>query len=344
MTGAVSKAGATGLLVRTAREEFTFEARAVVDATGRAGRLTRERREVPGPRTTAITGHFSPGARRATLIASFPDGWAWSAPVVDGRRDVTVMLDAEDARDPERAFHDAVGQVDLSGFADLEASPADAGLTAADATPYALATPVDEEGMLIAVGDAAAALDPLTGLGVMKAMDSGLTAAVVLRTALERPADRALAFGFHADKERGVARDAGARCAAFYAEETRFQDRPFWRRRARRAAAPPAVSPLPSPDAPLAAAPGARVRRQGVLEADWIVPAEVLTLPGRSRPAHRLGDIALAPVFRAVCRAGSLARARNISDLSGPDLQTAVGWLWREGFLAPGDDGRAASG
>ena len=329
---AAIQAGRVRLTIRRrGRDNLAAEGAFAVDATGRRGALTRTGREPPGYRTTAITGHFPPGARDSTLIASFADGWVWSAPVVAGRRDVTVMLDAAEARDPETAFRDALRQVVLQGFARVEG---EAALRAADVTPYMVRAAPERETRTIAVGDASSALDPLTGLGVMKAMDSGLTAAVAVRTALDRPAHARLAFGFHEDKERGLAEESAARTAGFYAEERRFADRPFWRRRSR-VTPPPATAPRIEPDTPLAPGPGAAIESRGVLEKDWIVPAEVLVLPGRPRPAHRHGEILLPDLFRTAVAAGSAARTVRAFPASEPATRAALGWLVREGFLRP---------
>ena len=333
--GSVTGGSAELRVRRREGEDLVVTPRAAVDATGRSGALTRGERALPSHRTTAITGHFTPGPECATLIASFEEGWVWSAPVVDGRRDVTVVVDAEAAADPGRAFREAVRRVDIAKFADFAAADEKEKLRAADVTPYALPTAADEGFPPIAVGDAASALDPLTGLGTMKAMDSGLTAAVVLRTALERPTDAALAFGFHRDKERGLAEESAVRTAAFYAEETRFAARRFWRRRSRPAPPPPAPPPPLAPDTRLVPAPGAAIARRGILEGDWIVPAEVLTLPGRPRPAHQFRGIALAELFRTASSRGSFRRALDAFPAPQPAVTAALSWLVRERFLLP---------
>lgn len=308
----------------------------VVDASGRSGVLTRGRRERPGHRTTALTAHFPDGPEPGTLVAAFADGWLWSAPLPDGQRDVTVLTDTERAAgQAESVYREAVAAVGLDGFVAGEATTP---VRAADATPYVLDWPGDSSTtadagsrrILLAVGDAMSALDPLTGLGVMKAMDSGLTGAVALRTALERPGCADLALRFHAEKERGLAVESAARIAGFYAEERRFADRPFWRRRSGPAPAPPVA--VPAPDARLYPAPGAGVETRGVLEGDWIVPAEVLVRPGRPRPAHRLGATNLVELFRRVASgvtAAQLAKER-------PEAGAAALWLVREGFLTGG--------
>ncbi len=280
-----------------------IEAGILVDATGRRGALTRDHRIRPGFRTTALTAHFRPGPRNATLVASFERGWLWTAPIVGRRRerDVTVMVDAGDARS---GFEDALRQVDLDGF--VVGGPLGPA-RAADVTPYRL----DTDAPALAVGDAWSALDPLTGQGALKAMDSGLTAAVAIRTALERPECAELAFRYCRLREAGLARDAEERIGATYAAETRYAEAPFWRARSR-----PPRPPPPAGGGTLEPAPGAGVATEGVLRGDWIVPATVVARPGR-RPVHRFRGIALAPVFRNPVG-------------SDPD---AVAFLVREGFL-----------
>ena len=328
-----SRASGAALVVRRrGARPLRIVARAVVDASGRNGALTRHSRRWPDYRTTALTAHLAPGEREGTLIESFADGWVWSAPVLDGRRDVTVMLDSEDAAGgAEDRFREAIRQVDLGGFvgSDLLAP-----VRAADVTPYAAAPVAPDGAPQIAVGDAASALDPLAGLGTMKAMDSGLTGAVVLRTVLERSPEAAVALDFHARKERGLAAETDERIAGFYAEESRFAERPFWRRRSR-AAPPPKTLPALEADSRLVPAPGVRVERAGVLRGDWIVAAEALSGPGRHRPAHRFGRIPLPELFRTASTAGSVRQTLAEFPASEDETRAALGWLVGEGFLRP---------
>lgn len=329
-----------GLVVRRRGTNDTqIDARALIDASGRSGVLTRRDREWPSFRTVALTAHFAPGEREGTLIESFADGWVWSAPVAGGRRDVTANLAAEDATgNPEERFRDAVRRVDLTGFvADGLLTP----VRAADVTPYRLRSPAHAgERTLVAVGDAASALDPLSGLGTMKAMDSGLSAAVVLRTALERPRHAGLALAFHAARERGLALEAEERIAGFYAEEARFAERGFWRQRSRPRPPPSTRRRLPEAGR-LTPAEGSRVEVQGVLEGDWIVPAEVVVHPGRFRPAHKIAGITLAELFRSAVALGRVRRTLEAFPAPEPAVRTALSWLVTEGFLVARGSGPA---
>jgi len=332
----------TALVVRSpGGNDLRVTARAVFDASGRSGALTRQDREWPGFRTTALTAHFAPGATEGTLIEAFPDGWVWSAPVVGGRRDVTVMLDAEEvAGSPEERFREAVRVVDLAGFVTGETLTP---VRAADVTPYRVRSAATRgQPPLVTVGDAASALDPLSGLGTMKAMDSGLTAAVAVRTALARPSDASLALAFHSAKERGLALEAEERIGGFYAEEERFRKHAFWRRRSRSVVPRVPSRRLPG-DARLIPAPDCRVEVQGVLEGDWIVPAEVVTCPGRLRPAHRVTGVALPDLFRTASRLGGIRPTLEAFPAPEPAARAALAWLVAEGFLIAGDSGSTAA-
>ena len=319
---------------RPGESDLRIAAGALVDASGRSGVLTRRNRVWPEYRTTALTAHFAPGDREGTLIETFPDGWVWSAPVVGGRRDVTVMLDRDDAGNPEDGFREALRRVDLEGF--VTGDPLEP-VRAADVTQYRLRSAAYADGpTLIVVGDAASALDPLSGLGTMKAMDSGLTGAVVLRTALERPPDAPLALAFHSAKETGLAAEAEDRIAGFYAEEERFAERRFWRRRSQKTPSPAPPPRLPR-DGRLTPATGSRVETQGVLQGDWIVPAEAVVRPSRFRPGHKFAGITLAELFRTASALGGIRRTLEAFPAPEPAVRAALAWLVAEGFLIVSD-------
>jgi flavin-dependent dehydrogenase len=88
---------------------------------------------------------------------------------------------------------------------------------------------------LLAVGDAAARFDPVSGQGIVKALRSGIFASYAVADWLRQKDDRGLRRYWalverEFDAYRATLRD-------YYSLERRWSDRPFWRRRHSGAAA-----------------------------------------------------------------------------------------------------------
>jgi hypothetical protein len=82
---------------------------------------------------------------------------------------------------------------------------------------------------LVAIGDAAAALDPLSGSGITRALSDGLAVAAALGSDCAPARDAALAALAAAAARRFC--DFLAQRAVVYGQEARFADARFWRRR-----------------------------------------------------------------------------------------------------------------
>jgi flavin-dependent dehydrogenase len=199
----------------------TLSAGCVVDATGRSSTFLRMLggRRVVRDRMVAVVGFGAPApapADRRALIEATEEGWWYSGPLPDGR----LVL----------AFHTDPAAGLRSRWADfLAAAPATAaraggapagGVRVVPATT-ARAQPVAGDGWL-AVGDAAAAHDPLTGLGIHWALESGIAGAeaVLAGTAGAYAADMAARFDRYL-----------ATRTLYYRAEERWPGAPFWRRR-----------------------------------------------------------------------------------------------------------------
>jgi len=176
--------------------ERRSEASWVLDCTGRAGVLARRvgREARPGRATFAVHGVWE--AERwdvpdvtHTLIETTGHGWAWSIPVTERRRHVTVMIDPP-AGTLEGATLEQVYRTQLAGAAHLSGLVRDAVLTkpvgGLSASPY-VASRFAGPGWAL-VGDAASFIDPLSSFGVKKALAAAWLAAVVVHTSLTEPA------------------------------------------------------------------------------------------------------------------------------------------------------------
>ncbi len=338
-----SKASKEGIEVRTV-SGANLRGRFFIDATGRAGLLARSfRRKEPGFRTFALTGHFATReSEPPTVIEAFEDGWIWTAPLANGLRDVTVMLDAPDGRaDRSALFSSALERAPhisslVSGIS-LQGP-----LRGIDATPYD-SRRFGDEGFLL-VGDAASFLDPLSAHGVHKAMDGAILAAVATHTILERPARAPDAAEFYGRRESEIYRVTTDRLRALYRQESRYLARPFWSRRSETSAlAVDAVdqsaprSPRPVPDRSATLQGTSSVAHAPVVEGDFIERREVLIAPGQERPVRFLGPVCLPDLYKDVVATGSALEAARRSPAGIERALLAVDWLCREGYLEPRD-------
>jgi len=350
------KAGASGVRLlsdavsQVSRSKGTVEIRTVggtelrgrffIDATGRSGILARScRRKERRFRTLALTGHFRSGETSPpTIVEAFEDGWIWTAPLANGLRDVTVMLEASEAgSDRNTLFASALGRARNIASLVSGASP-EGPLRGIDATPYDASRFCGADFLL--AGDAASFLDPLSAHGVHKAMDGALLAAVAAHTILERPERARDAAEFYNHRESNIYRITTERLRALYRQETRFEARPFWRKRTE---GPEVDAQPPAPRRPLvtnAALTGSRavaVAEAPVVEGDFIERREVLVAPGQERPVRFLGPVCLPDLYKDVVSTGSALEAAQRSPVGLERALAAVDWLYREGYLEPRD-------
>jgi flavin-dependent dehydrogenase len=316
-----------------------LRSRFFIDATGQAGVLARSfRRKERGFRTLALTGHFRTGEREPpTVIEAFEDGWVWTAPLANGLRDVTVMVDAPGkGSDRESLFTSALSRArnvsHLVSGTELEGA-----LRGIDATPYDSRRFCDESFLL--AGDAASFLDPLSAHGVHKAMDGAILAAVAAHTILERSERAADAAEFYNRREEEIYRITSDRLRRLYGQETRFASRPFWKKRSEGKAAFEAARPSTNvlPDIGAALQGVALVSQAPVVEGDFIERREVLIAPGRERPVRFLGPVCLPDLYKEVVATGSALEAAKRSPAGVERALAAVEWLCREGYLEPRD-------
>jgi len=307
----------------------SLECRFLVDASGRAGvRARHYRRRETAFRTISQTAHFQTDeAAPPTIVEAIPDGWIWSAPLDNGLRDVTIMLDAYVSHQTALEASTVVRRL-------VGSSPLVEIVRGIDATPYSASRFCDRRVLL--VGDAGSFLDPLSAHGVHKAMDGALIAATVIHTTLERPAMEADAAGFYDAREKAIYKVTMERLARLYAQESRYAAQPFWRKRARGSAAAPSMpdprSPL-RPEMKLRSAEGVEVVDAPVLEGDFIERRAVLVGSDKARPVRFSGAISLPELFQQSCDAENAAAAARASGFRFDEAYRAIDWLYRSGFL-----------
>ncbi len=219
---------ADGWRLDTGRGE-RFAGGYLVEARGRRAPGRRRR----GPATTALGRMFEGVPTEArTAVAGFHRGWAWYASTGDGRGALQLVLSSvaplPGRRDLAALFERLRSEV-AEAQSWLGAGRGVGEISARHAESSRAAAPLEDR--LIRVGDAALAIDPLSGHGVFEAIASARAAVPVINTLLRRPADAGLARTFYEERLR-LAFERFARIGRdFYALERRFADRDFWRER-----------------------------------------------------------------------------------------------------------------
>lgn len=170
-------------------ERTTVSTSRVLDCSGRSGVMARRglRRPDSALRTTAVIGVWDleqPADDTHTHVESFDGGWAWSVPVSNSRRYVTVMLDPTATELPGRDQLLTAYRAELARAPMIAALTHDATLVdgpwGCDASPYTSSRFADD-GVLL-VGDAGSFVDPLSSFGVKKALASAWLASVVVHS------------------------------------------------------------------------------------------------------------------------------------------------------------------
>ena len=292
--------------------------RFLVEARGR--RAPGRRRY--GPAAVALTQSWTGlEPRPRTAVAPFTEGWAWFATA--GQCDGTVQVVVADT--PNRQSLAEAMTERLAAIPEardwLAGARSASSVVARHAGMSRAATPID--GASIRIGDAALALDPLSGHGVFEAIASATAAVHVIATLFGRPTDAALARAFYDERVdhaflrfARVARD-------FYRQEQRWPERPFWRERR---AWP---DDLPSHTAPGATTPTIAIKP--VVKDGFVVTTEVVVTADYPRGVYQVEGVPLVPLLRLLEQGGA-ERAATV--FGGPEkAATAQAWLRYRGLI-----------
>ncbi len=138
-------------------------------------------------------------ARPSVQALSLAQGWGWLVQLADGRIFTQLSLSATRHALPERGceaewIRDAFNRV-LGTDNPLVAATPRGQASFRGCTSLLNAEVIDLD--YIRIGDAAMAVDPLSGNGIFQSLSSALVAPAVINTLIRRPADRALAQQFY---------------------------------------------------------------------------------------------------------------------------------------------------
>ncbi|MFO1352542.1 MAG: FAD-dependent oxidoreductase [Gammaproteobacteria bacterium] len=274
----------------TAGAHRALSARFLIDARGRAAPAKALHR---GPLTIALSQVWRLATPRVpgTAIAAFPDGWAWFANATPATALLQILVSAEQTALPPRAYLAGFYQSLLAAIPAAQnwiaAAEAVGPVRARQAQPQCHTDPIGIDDAR--VGDAAFAIDPLSGHGIYEAIGGALALAAVVRTMLARPADAELAQRFYRERIADDFRRMSRMGRDFYRQETRWAERPFWRERG----AWPDTEPAHA--APAESAP--RIERRPVNVHDRAEGAEVIISADHPRGVWQVAGVALAPLL-----------------------------------------------
>ena len=223
-------------------ETTTLRADWILDCSGRTGVIARDGWRVAedAARTMAIVGVWerddpwpTPDPTH-TIVESTADGWAWSVPVSERRRYVTLMLDPRLTSLATRGELTASYMKLLARTRTLSAlvdgARRDGEAFARDASPYH-ARLYAEQGVML-VGDAASFVDPLSSYGIKKALASAWLASVCVHSILTNSAVQGPALELFNTRERAM-HDALRRAAMTLAQDAASSHpTAFWETRA----------------------------------------------------------------------------------------------------------------
>jgi flavin-dependent dehydrogenase len=297
----------------------------VVDARGRRGPQSR------GPLLLALgRRHAHRSGRPATRIEAWSGGWCWLA---DDGEQVFVQLvgGARAGGAPGDWFAAAAAHVD--GLAPILASAPVGPLVARPA--HARLGRASPDPGLWRVGDAALALDPLSGQGVYEALRGAATVAAAVGSVLAGD-DAGLAAQFVAARYQEAWSRAVASAARFYGENESLG--PFWSDTAA------AYARLCAP----ATGGAARVEQRAVLEDGRIRERAVLVTARVPRGAWHVEGVplvALLELVRGQAPAGpSVADVAQRLDRPPAAVESALRWLRAAGALVAPREAPLSSG
>lgn len=215
-----------------------LEADFVADATGRRARVARRlgARRIRYDRLVGIAALLqspTPDTDRYTLVEAVPEGWWYSALLADGRLAVAFMTDGDLLN--RNAWHSGLARR-LAQTRITRARVEDHGYTLGEALEDAPRVLPAETSRLdtilgdgwLALGDAAAAYDPLSSHGISSAMGSGFYAGHAIADLLAGRPEAGIAYLDVLQNAYGGCLDLQKR---HYASERRWPEAPFWKRR-----------------------------------------------------------------------------------------------------------------
>ncbi|WP_435609327.1 flavin-dependent monooxygenase QhpG [Pseudomonas knackmussii] len=303
-----------------------LDASFLVEARGRQAPLNQKGGKARrGPETLSLLSRWQgePGPV-ASAVESLPDGWAWMARLADGRCYWQLTLDVASSELPGKDQLPAYCRERRAASALVReffgtAEERDLELHARSSTAILCLEACGDN--WIRVGDAAMAVDPLSGNGVFQSLSSALQAPAVINTLLRKPQRAELARRFHQCRVEQLFLRFARVGRDFYADEQQWPEQPFWQ--ARRGWPDDVPSHLPADFSALS------IERAPVLRDGFVDEAEVVVSPDQPLGIWHLQGLELAPWLR---RLRSEPEAQVLAALPPEQRRVFQGWLLSQGY------------
>ncbi|MGC5702180.1 tryptophan 7-halogenase [Pseudomonas sp. NFXW11] len=303
----------------------------LVEARGRqAPALDKSLREEAGsgqrgPETLSLLNRWQGATgQAASAVHSLEDGWAWMARRADGQCYWQLTLDVASAQLPGKAqLLEYCRQRRLASAQarDFFGAAPEQALQLHARSSTAILSPQVCGGNWLRVGDAAMAVDPLSGNGIFQSLSSALQAPAVINTLLQCPQHTALAQQFHRQRVQQLFLRFARIGRDFYADEQRWPEQPFWQARRHWPDAQPAHQ--------TADFSALRIERAPVLRDGLVDEAEVVITPDQPLGIWHVQGVELAPLLRRLQQQGP---EQALADLNPQQDRAVRGWLLGQGY------------
>ena len=300
--------------------------RAVVDARGRGARGIAAR----GPALLALIQQFaSEASDPGTAVVMGAERWCWFAQDGRGRLDVQMVCSPIQAGSKAALQQLLMVETDLpQRFSDLLRSAKPVGPLRARAAGAFLRKSAEKPGLILA-GDAAMALDPLSGHGIYEALASADVSIAALHTFLQSGDWSPIRQFVHERAQELWIRKATA-AHSFYQSAAGVNHAHFW-------------ASISTGYATLAATrgmlhdPRTQIQSRPVLDAGRIILRRVLVTPRWPRGVWRYGEIDIAELLDGYEShdGGAQSLAARLQQ-SAAAVQAALEWLRVQGALPAG--------
>lgn len=210
----------------------------VVDASGRGSFVARKlgAQSIVFDRLVGVAAQFEnvrAGECPYTLVETTPDGWWYSAPAGNVSTATILMTDGDlicgQGTKELSQWRNALERAHLTS-ASVDSCELKWGPRVFSAVSQRLRRSDDNRGRWLAVGDASLAVDPISGSGVVRALQTSKEAAETVLSTLAGNETAIASYEAERDKE---CTEYLLKRVRYYQMERRWLDAPFWQRRIR---------------------------------------------------------------------------------------------------------------